>query len=56
MGAIILAVVAMLCILAIELMAMHKGLNGKVMALAIAAVAALGGASVATVLPIVFGK
>jgi hypothetical protein len=40
---IIVPVVSMLCITAIELFAIHRGLNGTMLSVSIAAVAGIGG-------------
>ena len=55
MNTLILAIFAMCCITAIELMAVYRGINGKVMALTIGALAALGGASLASFIPQLLG-
>lgn len=46
-GAVVV-VVAIVCVFTLELAAMYKGFNGKVMTLCVGAICALGGASIPT--------
>lgn len=44
----VIVIIAIVCVLIIELAAMYKGINGKGMALCVGAICALGGASIPT--------
>jgi len=44
----VVVIVAIVCVFIIELAAIYKGINGKVMTLCIGAICALGGASIPT--------